>query len=172
MSRAESTGLSSGVTETPTNISKVGVSVLNASYEPLGKTSLARALNLVRRGLAEIVEVAEKVVRSASGVEAMWPRVVRLIHYVKVHLRYGPKTWSKSGVLRRDGGRCAYCGRAGGTVDHILPLSRGGENTWDNTVCCCLTCNRSKRNRLPSEAGMVLLFEPEVPMATSVRGVG
>ena len=67
------------MTETPTNISKVGVSVLNASYEPLGKTSLARALNLVRRGLAEIVEVAEKVVRSASGVEAMWPRVVRLI---------------------------------------------------------------------------------------------
>ena len=49
------------------------------------------------------------------------------------------------------------------TVDHIIPRSRGGKNTWGNTACACAACNRRKGNRTPHEAGMRLLWEPKTP---------
>ena len=53
-------------------------------------------------------------------------------------------------------------GRAN-TVDHVLPQSRGGGSTWENTVLACGPCNNRKRDRTPDEAGMRLLIEPRVP---------
>lgn len=52
---------------------------------------------------------------------------------------------------------CAYC-RVGvaETVDHIVPVSRGGSNAWSNLVGCCRECNELKADRTPKEAGMVL----------------
>lgn len=52
---------------------------------------------------------------------------------------------------------CAYC-RVGSaeTVDHIVPVSRGGSNAWSNLVGCCRQCNELKADRTPKEAGMVL----------------
>ena len=49
------------------------------------------------------------------------------------------------------------------TLDHIVPKSRGGKNTWGNTACACETCNQRKDNKLPNEAGMKLLWEPKIP---------
>jgi 5-methylcytosine-specific restriction endonuclease McrA len=74
----------------------------------------------------------------------------------------GP-AWSKSGVLARDGRRCGYCSGPASTVDHILPRSRGGGNTWQNTVSACYACNQAKGDRTPAEAGMVLRIKPLVP---------
>ncbi|MGI3785554.1 MAG: HNH endonuclease, partial [Janthinobacterium lividum] len=71
--------------------------------------------------------------------------------------------WSKRGVLRRDAHRCAFCGSSADTVDHLLPQSRGGGNTWQNTVAACTRCNNVKANRTPSEAGMPLRRVPHVP---------
>jgi 5-methylcytosine-specific restriction endonuclease McrA len=53
-------------------------------------------------------------------------------------------------------------------VDHILPTSRGGRNTWLNTVAACDGCNQRKDNRTPAEAGMVLRILPTVPTWASV----
>ena len=61
------------------------------------------------------------------------------------------------------------------TVDHILPLSRGGKNTWSNTACACFACNHRKGNRLPGEAGLRLLWEPKTPRTSYLafeRGSG
>lgn len=51
-------------------------------------------------------------------------------------------------------GKCYYCGvKVGDTyhVDHVVPLSRGGSNGPENIVIACVTCNCSKRDKLPHE---------------------
>jgi 5-methylcytosine-specific restriction endonuclease McrA len=49
------------------------------------------------------------------------------------------------------------------TIDHILPVSRGGKGSWGNTVCACPTCNQRKADRTPHEANMKLRWEPKTP---------
>ena len=70
-------------------------------------------------------------------------------------------------LFRRDRHMCAYCGRESSffrlTRDHVTPLSRGGRDTWMNVVTACRQCNGQKRNRLPEESGMELLYAPYVP---------
>ena len=136
------------------------VLVLNADLGPLHRVSVRHAVRMLLRQVAEIHEAEpDRII----GVYPM-PRVVRLVRYIVTKWRYskGPG-WSRSGVVHRDGRRCAYCSAAGTTVDHILPRSRGGRNTWSNTVAACYGCNQRKGNRTPAEAGMVLRFEPTVP---------
>jgi 5-methylcytosine-specific restriction endonuclease McrA len=92
------------------------------------------------------------------------PRVVRLVSYVVTRWRFGSgPPWSRAGVLTRDERRCAYCGRVATTVDHVWPRSRGGRNTWKNTVAACESCNQRKGDRTPAEAGMVPRVKPAVP---------
>jgi 5-methylcytosine-specific restriction endonuclease McrA len=80
---------------------------------------------------------------------------------------------SRRGVLRRDGQRCAYCGHSASTVDHVLPRSRGGADSWENLVACCLRCNNIKGDRTPTEMGWQLRIIPRMPHGTAwlVRGV-
>jgi hypothetical protein len=70
-------------------------------------------------------------------------------------------------LFRRDRHMCAYCGSEYNyfrlTRDHIRPLSRGGRDTWMNVVTACRQCNGQKRNRMPEEAGIELLYAPYVP---------
>ena len=140
------------------------VLVYNATYEPLSRTRLARAINLVLSGDAVIEEAdPHRRIRHKNG-EMPWPKIIRMLRYIKVPLRYGPQTWTKAGVLRRDNKSCGYCSKPATTVDHIHPKSRGGGDTWDNTVAACLKCNAKKRDRTPQEAGMTLLIVPKTPM--------
>jgi 5-methylcytosine-specific restriction endonuclease McrA len=66
-------------------------------------------------------------------------------------------------VLSRDGHTCAYCVGRADTVDHLLPRSRGGGDTWFNLVAACQFCNGLKGNRTPQEARMALVREPFEP---------
>lgn len=59
-------------------------------------------------------------------------------------------------VLGRDQHTCGYCGSEADSVDHIIPLSRGGPDKLDNLVAACRSCNTSKGDRTPEEAGMNL----------------
>ena len=63
---------------------------------------------------------------------------------------------TRAGVLRRDGRRCAYCGRRADTIDHVVPRSRGGGHTWENCVAACRLCNSKKADRLLGELGWTL----------------
>jgi 5-methylcytosine-specific restriction endonuclease McrA len=92
------------------------------------------------------------------------PRVVRLVTYVVTRWRHsrGP-TWSRPAVHKRDGRRCGYCGAPSSTIDHIVPRSRGGPNSWLNTVAACFGCNQRKGDKTPAEAGMVLRIKVVVP---------
>jgi len=70
-------------------------------------------------------------------------------------------------LFHRDQHLCAYCGRqftsARLTRDHIVPISRGGGDTWTNVVAACLPCNQKKGSRLLEQTGMELLYLPYVP---------
>jgi 5-methylcytosine-specific restriction endonuclease McrA len=92
------------------------------------------------------------------------PKVLRLVQYVVTKWRYtaGP-VWSRRGILARDDGRCGYRAGRATTVDHITPRSRGGRNTWRNTVAACGPCNQRTGDRTPAEAGMVLRIKPTAP---------
>lgn len=156
--------------------------LLNASYEPLDIIPLRRAISLMLRGC---VEAACNDSIEMHSAQLTWriPTIVRLRYYVNVP-RLGV-SWSRRAVLRRDQYTCAYCGMQIGdksrgqvltkqnfTVDHVLPLSRGGRNTWGNTVCACPPCNQRKADRMPNEANMHLLWEPKTPRARYIVASG
>jgi len=76
-------------------------------------------------------------------------------------------TLTNPALFARDRALCLYCGvsftRADLTRDHVMPLSRGGRDTWENVVTACLHCNVRKGNRTPSQANMPLLAVPYRP---------
>ena len=145
--------------------------VLNAGYEPLAVVSFKRALVLVMNDKATVVEhVVDDPVRAAQG-EYERPVVIILSRYVHLpRAAHAPVT--RRGVLRRDSMRCGYCGKHATTVDHVLPRSRGGANSWENLVACCLRCNNVKSNHTPQEMGWRLRVTPRAPRGVqwTVRG--
>jgi 5-methylcytosine-specific restriction endonuclease McrA len=74
---------------------------------------------------------------------------------------------TNAGLFQRDDFMCLYCGTALPphllTRDHVVPLSRGGRDTWENTVAACRPCNHRKDDRLLDELRMTLLAVPYVP---------
>jgi 5-methylcytosine-specific restriction endonuclease McrA len=136
--------------------------VLNAGFEPLAVVSFKRALVLVMNDKASILSADdEHPVFTVYGAYDR-PSVILLTRYVRMpNGRSIPV--SRRGVLRRDGSRCAYCGGSASTIDHVLPRSRGGKDTWNNLVLACTKCNVRKGNRLPDEANMPLLRQPGIP---------
>ena len=135
------------------------VLVLNADLGPLHRVSFQHAIRMIVRRVAEIHEAEPDRMIGAWPM----PTVVRLVRYVVTRWRYtsGP-AWSRRGVLERDGRCCGYCGGTASTIDHIIPRSSGGRNTWKNTVAACVPCNQRKGNRTPAAAGMVLRGTPTV----------
>ena len=67
--------------------------------------------------------------------------------------------------MRRDDHKCQYCGKKNVemTVDHIIPKSKGGADSWENLVTACVKCNNIKGNRTPEEIGMKLHSKPRKP---------
>jgi 5-methylcytosine-specific restriction endonuclease McrA len=132
------------------------VLVLNATYEPLNVVSLRRAVVLLLKQKAEIVEAAEAWLRSERASIPL-PLVIRLVYYVRIP-RHFSLPLSRRTVLARDHYTCQYCGAQPGkanlTIDHVLPRSRGGETRWENIVTACAPCNRRKGSRTPEEAGL------------------
>lgn len=138
------------------SIVKRPVLVLNASYEPINICAARRALVMLVNGIARVQEEHDQAVYVGINL----PSVIRLNDYRRVpHRRH---TMSRKNIMQRDRYTCQYCGLQPKhlTLDHIMPVSRGGLSTWENLVCCCEGCNRKKADRTPEEAGMTLLHRP------------
>ncbi|MGB8699057.1 MAG: HNH endonuclease [Thermosynechococcaceae cyanobacterium] len=138
------------------------VLVLNASYEPLNITSWRRAVILLLKNKAEQVEHNGKYIYSNFPL----PTVIRLRHYI--HLPHKEIALTRRNILYRDGHSCQYCGYTGEdlTLDHVLPRSRGGGDSWENMVTACVRCNVRKGNRTPTEAHMHLRQNPRRPYSS------
>ena len=118
------------------------VLVLNSDFNPINIANAKKAIKLLLKNKAEFIS----------------DKVIRLINFIYVPMSRLVNTRpSRKSIHVRDGHKCAYCGSTRHlTIDHIIPTSRGGLNTWDNLVCCCYSCNIKKSNRTPEEAGMYL----------------
>jgi len=138
------------------------VLVLNQDYRALTVCSVQRATVLVLLQKAELVHAEpDRWLRSPS-TQVPWPSIVRLRAYVA--LPFKRITLTRKNVMRRDRNRCQYCGnRDALTIDHVLPRSRGGRDTWENLVTACVPCNNRKGSRTPDEAGMALRRRPFRP---------
>lgn len=138
------------------------VLVLNASYEPLNITSWRRAVVLLIKGKAEQLENNERLIYTDFPL----PSVIRLRHYVRVPYKEIPLT--RRNILERDRHTCQYCRYKGEqlTLDHVIPRSRGGGDTWENLVTACVRCNVKKGNRTPKEAQMNLRYPPRRPYSS------
>jgi 5-methylcytosine-specific restriction endonuclease McrA len=158
------------------------VLVLNRSYLPVHITSVRRALSLLYQDVAHAVDREYRTFDFASW-SALSPvdEVIRLVHSAirvprvivlqtydrlpRRHVRF-----SRHNVFLRDQNCCQYCARqlprSELNLDHVVPRSRNGASVWENVVCSCHRCNRTKGGRTPAEAGMRLMREPFRPQWT------
>lgn len=144
------------------------VLVLNASYEPLHHVTVPHAIGMIVRQVAVVEETHETMFGGGR-----MPKVLRLIRYVTMAWRYRKNMrCTKAGVLIRDNRTCAYCGGHAVTVDHVIPRSKGGPLSWENSVAACHKCNGRKAARTPAEANMPLRFIPTAPAPGDTYQVG
>ncbi|MDP3061870.1 MAG: HNH endonuclease [Chloroflexota bacterium] len=138
------------------------VLVLNQNYEPLNVCRVRRAMVLIDRGKAEILENGRGFIRTPTLLLPV-PSVIRLIYLIKRPRL--PRRLTRREVFLRDHYTCQYCGRQTRelTLDHVLPRHRGGQHRWENLVSACKACNHHKAGRTPQEAGMKPLQLPVMP---------
>lgn len=157
------------------------VLVLNRSFLPVQITSIKRAVVLVFKGLAKVVDSQYQLYDFQSWSEVSLglrderihltkaaikvPRVIILQFYEKLPRRNVRLT--RQNIYLRDKNTCQYCGqqlpRSELNIDHVVPVSQGGKTTWDNVVCSCLRCNHRKGGRTPEQAGLRTLNRPVDP---------
>lgn len=138
------------------------VLVLNQNYEPLNVCRARRAIVLLWRGKAEVLEKNSAVISSPTLAIDV-PSVVRLVYLIK-RPRMQRKL-SRREVFVRDNHTCQYCSKQTRdlTIDHVIPRHLGGEHMWENVVSACKACNQRKAGRSPRSAGMSLLRQPSPP---------
>jgi 5-methylcytosine-specific restriction endonuclease McrA len=155
--------------------------VLNRHWTPISTTSVRRAIVLVVRGAAGVVDPATCTVEGWESWASAPPSEGPVIRGVEIELRI-PEVivlrqydgypvrgvaFTRRNVYRRDGYTCQYCARRPGvsdlTIDHVVPRSRGGASSWENCVTACRPCNARKANRHTHEVGLGLARNPSAP---------
>ena len=139
--------------------------VLNATYEPINVCTVRRAVVLLLKARAEVLEEGLHALHSERSSIAR-PFVIRLTSYVRVPRDAHRRKITRRAVFARDDWTCQYCGaRSNLTVDHVIPRSKGGPSSWENIVASCAPCNRRKGDRTPAQAGMHPSQAPRTPHA-------
>jgi len=157
------------------------VLLLNRHFCPVAVTTARRAMVLLFGGAAEAldaggnvhdfdrwrelpVSVTDDAIPIIGGAIRV-PRVLHLLRYDRAPRIVVRLT--RRNLMLRDEHQCQYCGRRPGhrdlNLDHVMPRSRGGKDSWENLVVSCRTCNLRKGRRTPEEAGMILLRRPQRP---------
>ena len=123
--------------------------VLNNSYEPINITNWKRAIVLLIKQKAQ----------------ALSSRVIRLVNYIRIPFaRIVAQTPSRAMIYKRDGNKCQYCGSTRSlTIDHVIPRSKGGDDSWENLVVACASCNVKKGDKLLEQLNMKLARKPFAP---------
>src|SRR4051795_7433128 len=173
----------------PNSALDASVLVLNKLFMAIHIISVKRAFCLLAKDLAEVVsledgtfsaydfatwrELSEYRARNFRQQDDDWvctvnseiwvPRVIRLLTYDRLP-RQGVK-FNRRNIFARDNNQCQYCGKRFATtelsLDHVVPRSQGGENSWENIVCACIDCNVRKGGRTPKQAHMSLIRKAE-----------
>ena len=138
------------------------VLVLNQNYEPLNIARVRRAVVLVMRGKAEMLENGTGVIRTATEIIPA-PSVICLAYLVKRPRQQ--KKLSRHEVFQRDRYTCQYCGTETKdlTLDHVFPRHRGGRQDWENVVSACRKCNSRKAGHTPCGVQPGISVNPVFP---------
>lgn len=140
--------------------------LLNATYEPLRVVHWQKAITLLCQGKVEVLEFHEKDIRGVS-ITFRLPSVLRLLKMVKLKSQHRSVKFSRINIFTRDRYTCQYCQKPHKTedltFDHVVPIAKGGQKTWENIVTACWRCNNKKSGRTPEEAGMHLRKRPTKP---------
>ncbi|MCK5863418.1 MAG: HNH endonuclease [Candidatus Hydrogenedentes bacterium] len=162
------------------------VLVLNRSWVAVNVAPAKRALTLLFQGHARVVHPQDYALydfdawlefsRRSTGLSfrrfvytpsdrIRLPEVIVLNAFNGFHIP--AVRLSRRNIFTRDRNICQYCtrhfSRSELTIDHVIPKSRGGKDTWENLVLACTTCNLKKRDRTPEEAKMPLMRKPVAP---------
>lgn len=142
------------------------VLLLNASYEVIRVINWQRAVNLnfTHKAVAPAGYEHSYSIPTKGG-DYILPSALVLKSYVNIpFFKVRP---TRKNIFRRDGYVCQYSGERlsskDATIDHVIPSSRGGKNTWENMVTCSKFINQRKGDRTPSEALMKLIATPKKP---------
>ncbi len=166
------------------------VLVLNKLFLAVRVISARRAFSMLVRDLAEVIhvengeylnydfgswsELADFQCRfepekhdwvRTVRVQIAVPRVIRLLGYDRLPAQ--TVKLNRRNLFARDRNQCQYCGRHFTTsdlsIDHVLPRSLGGKDSWENLVCACIKCNARKGGRTPEQAKMKMIRRPIMP---------
>lgn len=129
--------------------------VVDSSYIARSIISTERAFVISYKGNADIIaEYPETFGLVNPKLEIFKPSIIRVFNYVKLNFQKVPLT--RDNVFKRDDYECVYCGASNKkdlTLDHVIPQSKGGPNTWDNLVTACKSCNNEKSDLTLKEYG-------------------
>ncbi len=162
----------------------VPVLVLNRYFQPVQMTTARRAMVLVYGGAAQALDECGELYDfddwrtlpprpeddciPVVGGAIRVPRVVHLERYERMP-RVSVRL-TRRNLMARDGHECQYCGRRPPlrdlNIDHVVPRSRGGDDSWENLVTACRMCNVRKGWKTPEEANMRLARKPFRPRWT------
>ena len=108
----------------------------------------------VQRFLKKIVRLKHATINE-SGLVTKISAAYSPSSKIKLDARDAIPTSIRKSVFEKQGMVCTYCGDTAGPfeIDHIVPWSRGGDNSPKNLCVSCRTCNRAKLNRTPHEMG-------------------
>jgi len=131
--------------------------VLNSSYEPLHFTNWKRAIVLLFKQKAKLIS----------------KRIIRLVNYVKIPFDHSKANYpTRALIYKRDDYECQYCGtKKNLTIDHVIPRSKGGKDTWENLVACCNPCNLKKGDKFLKETNMTLRSIPQAPFSRVILDI-
>lgn len=138
--------------------------LLNSSYEILSFICDRRAIKLLLKDKVDVLSVWEDKIKYGSA-ELEYPAILKLKHFVRraPHFIH----FSRQAIVKRDRQTCQYCFKklipSEVTIDHVLPRSRGGTNSFTNCVVSCLQCNNKKGDKLLEESGLTLKIKPIHP---------
>lgn len=149
------------------------VLVLNKGWTPIHVTTVREAISDVAAGNAQFMDydlalhdwaswVTLNVPDGEDGIQPVRGHAIRipLVMRLKVYnqMKATEIKLNRKNVFLRDGFKCQYCSKEitlhTGTIDHVVPKSRGGKNSWDNFAASCKKCNTKKRDLTPKEAGL------------------
>ncbi|XP_062016179.1 uncharacterized protein LOC133732608 isoform X1 [Rosa rugosa] len=150
--------------------------VLDISYRPINVVCWKRAICLEFMDKADVLEYYDQTVNSPSGsfyipavLRSTWTDYIHFLfqipHLLQVVKRRRIKcNLSRKNILCRDSFTCQYCSsRENLTIDHVIPIARGGEWKWENLVTACAKCNSKKGQKTLEEACMKLMKIPKTP---------
>ncbi|XP_010276405.1 PREDICTED: uncharacterized protein LOC104611160 [Nelumbo nucifera] len=146
--------------------------VLDISYRPINVVCWRRAICLEFTEKADVLEYYDQTVKSPSGSFYI-PAVLRVPHLLQVVKRRRIRqSLSRKNIFYRDIFTCQYCSsRESLTIDHVLPVSRGGEWKWENLVTACARCNSRKGQKTLEEANMKLIKAPKAPKEFDILAI-